>query len=173
MLLLHFNMFFRQSVTPRWFSSTKNVLFVSRPKVSDKRDRSVCLKKRKETQKKHPHATFNMNSKEIQHSLKGFTCDHLWLNCYYSIVIHHLLLHAVRSRGGGLGERRLMTVSRVLTNLNNSQKCSYLLNKHSSVLIKSSRQRSNDHVNLRVTLSSARCTFVPEAKLAFESFSPL
>lgn len=143
------------------------------PKFQIKETEVGVFKKRKETQKKHPHATFNMNSKEIQHSLKGFTFDHLWLNCYYSRVIHHLLLQAVRSRGGELGERHLMTVSRVLTNLNNSQKCSYLLNKHSSVLIKPSRQRSNDHVNLRVTLSSARCTFVPEAKLAFESFSPL
>lgn len=33
---------------------------------------------------------------------------------YYFIIIYHLLLHTVRSRGGGLWQRHLMTVSRVL-----------------------------------------------------------
>lgn len=174
MLPLHLNMFFRQFTTSRSFSSTKNVLLLSSPKVSDKRERSGAFKKGKETQKKHSHTTFNLNSKEIQQSLKGFTLDHLWLNCYYSLAMYYLLLHSVRSKGEGLGEKHLMTVSRVLANLNNSQKCSYLLNKHSSVLIKPRRQRSNEHVygNLWVTLSSARCTFVPEAKLAVELFFP-
>lgn len=169
-----FKHFFRQCKTSCWFSSTKMSHSCQDPQFQTKEREVGFFKKIRETQKKHSHATFTMNSKEIQHSLKGFAFDHLWFNCSYSLVKYHLLQYAVRSRGGGLGERHLMTVSRGLANLNNSQKCSYLLNKHSSVLIKPSRQRSNDHVyrNLWVTLSSARCTFVPEAKLAFESFLP-
>lgn len=101
--------------------------------------------------------------------LPSTTCD------LTVIILQSYITHCCALQGTGENEsgKYFMTVSRVLTNLNNSLKCSYLLNKHSTVSIKSSRQRSDEHIycNLGVAHNCARCTFVPEAKQSLEVFS--